>query len=429
MIDTSVIIALIILTAIVISFTLELLPTFVIALGGCLAFCLTGILPLSEAFSGFSNDTVIMVIGVMIIGSCLFETGAAGLLGKTIIKWSKDDEKKILVVLVAVSGIMSAFVNNSAVVAMFLPMLRSVAVASKGEIKASNLVMPMSIAAMVGGSCTIIGSTPQLVALALLESNGLRKFTFFELGLVGAPILLITILYFATFGYKIIKKITKDIQTPEYMLETPDKASDNNAQTILTPKMMISIVILLFVVIALMFGLWSNGIVAMIGALLCIATGCINQTKAFKGVNWASVFIIAAALGIGKGMTESGAASFLAHGITRILGPNPSIPLFIAMVGLLCVFMANFFSHTSAVAVLAPVFIACAYEIGIDPVALIYCVCMFISIGMMTPLGTASHTMTMSEGYKFKDYFKVGWPLNLAAYLVIIILCLLFKIK
>jgi anion transporter len=417
-------VALIILAIIVVSFIFELMPASVTAMLGCFAFAVTGIISFPDALRGFSNDTVLMVVGVMIIGSALFETGAAKLLGRLIIKLVGYDEKKLLLVIVVIAGVLSAFVSNSATVAMFIPMMHSVSVASDGKIQSKHLIMPLGLASLVGGGCTLIGSTPQLIAQALLQNAGLRTFTFFEQGIVGFPVLIVTVIYFATFGYPLIKKVTRNmISDTAVAITQPDKGKIN-----LTVQMGISLFVLIFVVVTFIFGLWTNGAVALIGALVCIATGCISQKEAYSNVSWSSIFIIAAALGIGRGLDASGAAKYLATMLTTLMGPEPNFVVFISLISLLCLLIASFLSHTSAIAVMAPILITCAAQMNLEPASLVYVALVSINIGMLTPLGAASYTMTMTEGYHFSDYFKVGWPITLAAFILTVILCLVFII-
>jgi anion transporter len=390
----------------VMCFVTEIFPISVTALMGCMAFSLSGIISYQSAFAGFANDTVLMVAGAMVIGDAMFETGAAQYVGERIVKIVGYNEKRLICVVVIVVGLLSAFCSNSATMAMFLPLIRSVSATSGGKLKSKHIVMPMGLATMAGGCCTIVGSTPQLISQSLLKDAGLRPFSFFELGIVGFPILFLMVAYFGAVGYSLICKHTKHLEQ-EY------KAAEISESRTLTPKIVLSLAVMATMVIGMIAGIWTNGTVAIVASLICIITGCIKANVAYSHMGWGSLIVIAATIGVGKGLTESGTALFVAEKIVWLLGGQPRIIMLLALVGLLCTVLANLLSHTAALALVVPLFIPVATQLGIDETLLIFAVTCFINIGFSTPLGTASYQMTLSEGYKFNDYAKVGGLFNI----------------
>jgi anion transporter len=413
---SQIVFSIIIIIGMVVCFVTEIFPISVSALMGCMAFALSGIISYQSAFAGFSNDTVLMVAGAMVVGDAMFETGAAQYVGERIIKIVGYNEKRLIGVVVLGVGLLSAFCSNSATMAMFLPLIRSVSSMSGGKLKSKHIIMPMGLATMAGGCCTIVGSTPQLIAQSLLKDAGLRPFSFFELGIVGFPILFLMVVYFMTIGYRLICRYTEHLEQ-EY------KVTEASQSVRLTPKIVISIAIMASMVIAMIAGIWTNGTVAIVAGIICIITGCIKANVAYSRMGWGSLIVIAATLGVGKGLTESGTALFVAEKIVWLLGGQPSVFLLLALVGILCTVLANLLSHTAALALVAPLFIPVASQLGIDATLLIFSVTCFINIGYSTPLGTASYQMTLSEGYKFNDYAKVGGLFNIIAYGVVLAIC------
>lgn len=414
--------SLIVIACMVICFVTEIVPISVTALAGCLAFAISGIITFPTAFAGFSNDTVLMIAGAMIVGDAMFETGAAQFMGEKIIKLVGYNERRLMVVLTAIVGLLSAFMSNSATMAMFIPLIRSVAASSNGKIKARHLIMPMGLASLAGGCCTIVGSTPQLIAQSLLEEGGYRTFSFFELGFIGFPILAFLVIYFGTYGYKTVMKATAYMPEPDYLDAMKVQTAE---ETKLTPKIIISTAIMVLMIVCFLADIWTMGAVALVSAMLCIVTKCIPAKKAYSRISWSSLIVIAATIGVGKGLTESGTALAVAEAIADLLGENPSPLLLLVVVGLLCTVLANFLSHTAALALLVPVFIPLSNQLGIDATLFIFAVTCFINIGYSTPLGAASYSMTLQEGYKFKDYAKVGGLFNIVCYAIVLVLCYL----
>jgi sodium-dependent dicarboxylate transporter 2/3/5 len=420
--NPEIIISFIILILMITGFITEVFSLSVIALLGCLAFSVTGIIDHSTAFSGFSNDIVFMIAGTMVVGETMFQTGAAQFLGERIIKAVGHNERRMMFVLILSAGLLSAFSSNSSVMAMFLPLIRSVAASSNGRIKARHLVMPVGIATMVGGGCTIVGSTPQLVTQGLLADGGYRTFTFFELGYIGFPLLILLAVFYSTIGYNLVVRTTSYMpDVPEYMSEM--KASAVSGITKANPKMYICFAILIGMVAGFLSGIWTVGTVAVLAALLCVVTGCISTKTALDKMGWNALIIVGATLGVAKGLNASGAAKYIANLIVNVLGENVSIVVLLFVVGFMCVIMSNLLSHTATMSILIPIFIPVAIQMGFDPTLLAYAITCFVACGYSTPLGVASYAMTLAEGYKFTDYFKIAGVFNLIAYVIMVLIC------
>lgn len=416
---TQIMIALVILVAMIVLYMTELIPLVATAVLGCFAFYVTGIIDASTALAGFSNNTLLMIVGILITGVGLSASGFANWIGQKLIKVMGTNERRVMAIITAGSGVMSAFIQNGACNSAFLPMIDSISESSGGKIKSKNLVMAMGLAVSAGGVCTLIGSSPQMISQGLLESAGCRTFSFAELAIVGVPILIFLVIYFSTFGYKHV------IKTVAYM---PDKeisasAVANVGTQKFTVKMGCAAAALVFMIIGLATSLWTNAWVALISAMFCIVTGCMKPKEALSKVNWNSVFIIACTMGVGKGLSASGAAEYLANLVAGIVGANASPLVVLIACGVLFTVMGNFMSHTSVLTLMVPIFIPVAQALNLDATRLIYAITLYTNAACTLPLGKASYTMTMAEGYSMKDYAKTNWPVNVAAFVIITVIC------
>lgn len=183
-------------------------PAGLTAVVGSLLMMIFGIIEPSDVVAPFGSDTVIMVASVLILGSAVFETGAAEIIGSAIVRRMGRNEKLLIMVLVLTVSILSSFLSNSAVVAIFLPLLASLARSSGGAITKKNTYMAVGIASVVGGNCTLAGSTPQLTAQAILQTtDSVRELTFWELGKVGFPLVIVLALYYLFIGIRLQKKV------------------------------------------------------------------------------------------------------------------------------------------------------------------------------------------------------------------------------
>lgn len=414
-------VCLLVLIAAVICFATEVMPVSVTALLASIVYAVIGIIPYSDAFAGFANETVILIFGVSIVGYAVSETKGALLIGQKIISVLGFSERKVLFVFMLFAGLLSCFVSNSCVMAIMMPLIASVSEASGGKIKKVHLSLPIAIAVVAGGGATLVGSTPQLITQSYLQESGIRAFTMFELAYTGLPFLAFCVLYFSTFGYKRLIKAT------DHLIGGSEEKSTENAQEKIkfTPKMVYAFIILFGMIIGLLLDLWTHAIVAVLAACCCIAAGCVKAKEAYKHVDWNGALLIVGSLGIGKALAASGTTSFLAKSILGILGENPAPILIISIIGLLCTILGNLMSHTAQLAILLPLFLPIAESLHIDGTIMAFAVTGFVSCSTMSPLGAASYAMPMQDGFGIKDYVRIGLLPNIFGYCAVVIVTMI----
>ncbi|HLG15779.1 MAG TPA: SLC13 family permease [Blastocatellia bacterium] len=190
------VLTLIILAGAVYGFISERLSPDLTAVLAVLALLLTGVLTPAEAFSGFSHPATVSVAAVLVLSAGIAHSGALSFLARRLLAPVGRWELAFTAVIMAAIALLSAFINNTAAVAVFIPVVLEVCrrtAASPGRV-----LMPMSHAATFGGMCTLIGTSTNLVAHEYALSRGLPGFSMFELGQVGLPML------FAGFAYVLI---------------------------------------------------------------------------------------------------------------------------------------------------------------------------------------------------------------------------------
>ncbi|WP_235982748.1 SLC13 family permease [Kordia aestuariivivens] len=176
----------------------------IVALISMLSLFLFGILDLKETLSGFSNPTVIMIAGLFVIGEGIAQTGWTAIAGKKFVEWAGKSIAKLLVIITFGSGVLSGFVSNTGTVATLMPLTISSAW-SMGTLP-SRMLMPVAFGSNTGGLLTLTGTPPNIIANNALTDAGFVGFSFFEFGLIGVPLLLITLLYFRFVGYRLLPK-------------------------------------------------------------------------------------------------------------------------------------------------------------------------------------------------------------------------------
>lgn len=418
-------IAIIITVLAIIMYATEVVPIAVTSIFACLAMAVFGVISYKDAFAGFSNDTTMMVLGMIVIGNALFETGAASLIGSKLVKAVGTNEKKFLAAVILVAGILSGFLSNTGVCAMFLPVIASVAATSGGLITKKNTYMALGFATVAGGMLTLVGSTPQLVAQGILQKMGQPTMGFFTIGVAGIPLLILLLVYFMTFGYSFQKKVFDFAEKQD--TQTAEAAAAATVEKPVNPvKMWISILVLATCVAGFITKIWTVGMIAMVGALVCVLTGCISEKRVYQTMDWTTVAVLAGALGFADGLDKSGAGKIIADSAVRLLGTDATPWVVFAAIVLIATVLTNIMSNTACTAMLTPICIFMAQGLGINPLTLVVGLVIGANLSYSTPIATPPVTMTLVAGYRFMDYVKVGGLFNILAYIVTIIVVPLF---
>ena len=164
-----------------------------VALCALLALLLCQILTPAEALSGFSNTTVIMMIGLFIVGGGIFQTGLAKMIGSKVMTLAGNSELRLFLLVMIVTSAIGMFVSNTGTVALMLPIVVSMAAAAGTSSR--RLLMPLAFASSMGGMMTLIGTPPNLIVSDTLESAGFEPLGFFTFLPVGLITLVVGILY------------------------------------------------------------------------------------------------------------------------------------------------------------------------------------------------------------------------------------------
>ncbi|QSX07886.1 SLC13 family permease [Alkalibacter rhizosphaerae] len=193
----------ILLIAIVL-FSTEKLRSDLVAILIMVLLAWSKIIPVSQAFSGFSSNAVVSIMGVMLLGYGIDRTGLMKRLSQGIAKYAGNSEKKILVLVSATVGLLSAFMQNIGAAALFLPVVRKIS--AKTGYHPSKFLMPMGFAAILGGTLTMVASGPLIVLNDLLTQHGVDRFGLFDVTPIGLALLLAGIGYFLAVGSKVLPK-------------------------------------------------------------------------------------------------------------------------------------------------------------------------------------------------------------------------------
>lgn len=406
---------LIILGIMAIFFVTEIIPLAITSMTGAIAVGILGIIPVKLIFSGLSNSTVVLFAGMFVVGAALFYTGLAQKIGETVVSKAGTGENRLMLAIMAVTATMSAVLSNTGTTAALMPVV--LGICSVAKIPASRQLMPMAFAAGLGGIITEVGTPPNIIVTGALKTAGLPTFGFFEFAWIGIPLSVAGIIYMMLLGKRFLP--SHQISADKEIEQEIDATSQSKSKQIISGLILLGVV----VVMALELKWLPLSVAAVIGAILCVLTGCLNEKQAYHSIDWVTIFLFAGMMPVAVALDKSGAGKLIADAVVGLMGSNPSPLVATAILFILACTLTQFMSNTASTALLAPIGIAIAKELGADPKAVLMAIAVAASCAFATPVGTPPNTLVYGPGeYRFNDYVKAGIPLILVCLVVTLII-------
>lgn len=421
------ILSLVIFAVVVVLFIWNKLPTSTVALLGLVAMMLTNVVSFSDGFKNFGSSTIVLICAMMVVGQATFNTGLAQLVGNKVISLAKGNERLVVIFSTAITAIISAFLSNIATLAIMISILTGIA-SSNESVRFKNVIMPVSMAAVIGGAATLVGSTTQLTANGLLEEFlGLGSgFNFFTFSVPGLVIIVVLVLYAGFIGYPLGKKIWggREDYTSVPVRKEEIKTEYKKSKMIIMAIIFIATLILFVLAdtIKEIIPAFNVGTVALISALVCVLCGCISHKEALKSINWNLAIWFCACLGIAAGLNSSGGGELLATWFIGLFGENISaFWLYVAFIFLVIV-LTQFLSNSTVLTIVLPVVFSITTKMGYNTYSFAVGLTMAGAMAVATPLANTTIGMSMVADYKFSDYLKYAGPMTILAMLVLIAL-------
>jgi len=186
----------------VVLFVTEKLSTDIVAILVMVALLVSGVLTPSEGLAGFASTATITVASMFILSAGMFRSGAVNFVSRGLGKLARRSSALMLFVLMTSVGVLSSFLNNTAAVAILIPVV--IIVARRADMSPSKLLMPLSFASMFGGMCTVLGTSTNILGSAIAEQEGLEPFGMFEFTKLGVIFFAVGVTYMMTVGRKLV---------------------------------------------------------------------------------------------------------------------------------------------------------------------------------------------------------------------------------
>ena len=406
------VLALLILLITIIFFIWEPVPIAVTAVMASIIYAYAGIVKVSAIFSGYNNNTNILLAGMMVIGSSLFHTGITDVIGAKMIKVTGKNERNIILATLIVSCLLSAVCSNIGVMVAMAPLVTAMCISA--GIGPSKALLGLLFGAQFGGFITLVGVGSNAAGAALMAELGLTPFGFFAITPFGLGVSIIGILYFTFIATKILPDTG---YIPEFA--QTEKKPLNKSKAIIACITMGTVL----VVIAAGIKAIPMHVAAVVGACVIVGSGCMSIKDAFKAIDWNCLILVGALSVISAGVKNSGAGDAVAKLIINMLGNNPSPFMVTTVIFFAAALLTQIMSNIPTILVFLPIGVSIAQEIGVSPYPVAMIITLAGAASYATPFAAPQNMMTVGwTDYKFTDFIKVGIPMVLLTYLVVVIL-------
>lgn len=197
-----IVIVLILLLVALILFATEKIPVDVVGIILVVCLVLTGVLTAKQGVAGFGDDIIVTIAGLFVLTGGLVKTGLVDLIGRRLYKIAGDSEFFLTALIMVVAALSAAVLKNTTTTAMFVPVVMGLA--NRAKIPPSKLLMPLAFGAILGGSCTLIGTSTNLAVSGAFQRYGYEPFSMFELTPVGIITVVFGLIYMLFIGRKLL---------------------------------------------------------------------------------------------------------------------------------------------------------------------------------------------------------------------------------
>ena len=216
-------ITLILLLVAVALFATEKIPVDVVGILLVIGLILTNVLSVQEGLSGFGDNVIITIAGLFVLTGGLVKTGLVDLIGRRLYRIAGSNEFLLTVLIMLVAAVSASVLKNTTTTAMFLPVV--IGLADRAKIPPSKLLMPLAFGAILGGSCTLIGTSTNLAVSGAIQRYGMQPYSMFELTPVGIITVGVGLIYMLFLGRKLLParggedSLTEQYSMREYISE------------------------------------------------------------------------------------------------------------------------------------------------------------------------------------------------------------------
>lgn len=424
---TSQLITLAVLVAVVVALIWDKLRADVVALTGAALLLVTGVVRPVEVQSAFASPAIIALASLFVIAYAMELSGLLDAAIRQVTRLCQRIGRTGLWIMIGISGAASAFLNNTPIVVLGAPVVRDVA-KSLG-LSPKPFLIPLSYAAVLGGCCTLIGTSTNLLVNDMASVAGQPRFGIFEITPVGVLVALAGGIYLMLFSDLLIRGEPGDDiphERDQRQLLEPGLAGGQIGSALsfaehvrLRPAAAIaSATVFVGVVLLAALNVAPIAACAFAGAILLILVRVLTAEEAYSGLRPEVLMLIAGMVVLGIALDVTGLAGFVTAGLIHSLnGLSPLVALII-IYGV-TLFATELLSNATVAVLFTPIAVSLAEALGVSPRPFLVAVMIAGSAAFATPFGYQTNVLVYQMGgYNYLDFVKIGIPLNLITWAV-----------
>lgn len=400
----------------------------VVALAGAAVLLITGVVRPIEVQGAFASPAIIALAALFVIAYAMELSGLLDSAIRNMVRLCRRIGAAGIWLLIGACGAASAFLNNTPIVVLGAPVVRDVA--QSLNLPPRRYLIPLSYAAVLGGACTLIGTSTNLLVDDMAAMSGQPRFGFFEITPVGLAVALAGGLYLFLFSSRLISKTegASPMRAADAIhgADEPGIAASQvgsvEAFAIERPlkrlKAFASAAIFFMVILLAALNVAPIAACAFAGAVLLILLRIITPDEAYSGLRPDILMLIAGMIVLGIGLEQSGLATAASEALVGSLGGFPPLVALALLYGA-TLFATELLSNATVAVLITPLAVALAESMGVDPRPFLVAVMIAGSAAFATPFGYQTNVLVYRlGGYSFMDFVRVGLPLNIITWIV-----------
>ncbi|HEY0327092.1 MAG TPA: SLC13 family permease [Allosphingosinicella sp.] len=403
----------------------------VIALTGAAILLITGVVRPVEVQGAFASPAIIALASLFVVAYAMELAGLLDAAIHRVVALCRRVGAFGIWLLIGLCGAASAVLNNTPIVVLSAPVVRDVAKSLK--LPPKRFLMPLSYAAVLGGCCTLIGTSTNLLVDDMASIAGQPRFGLFEITPVGVAVAVVGGLYLLLFTDRLLKRGSAEAE-PETTANAVELVEEGMAGSQLGSaqafvedrplrpwKAALSAGVFLAVILLAALDVAPIAACAFAGAVLLILMRVITADEAYAGLRPDILMLIAGMIVLGIALEASGLAAAATQSLVGSLDTLDPLLALIILYGA-TLFLTELLSNATVAVLVTPVAVALAETMGVSPRPFLVAVMIAGSAAFATPFGYQTNALVYQMGgYSFMDFVRVGLPLNLVTWVAAVI--------
>lgn len=420
------IVALAVLAAVIVALVWNKVRSDVVALAGAAALLGLGVVRPVEAQAAFASPALLTLASLFVIAYAMELSGLLDAMIRAAIRMCAKLGEVGIWLLIVLCGAGSAFLNNTPIVVLAAPVVRDVA--KSMNLSPRRFLIPLSYVTIMGGVCTLIGTSTNLLVNDMARNAGQPAFSLFDITPVALIIAAAGGLYLVVAAPRLLTD--KGGGQEGSLAEAVEDAGRSHGGYVADPALFIeprrldlrrglaSLAVFVLVIVVAALGLAPIAASSFAGAVILVIGRVIGPDEAYRGLRPQILLLIAGMVVVGMSLEVTGLAASATEAVigpVQSMGPMAALVLFYGAT----LFLTEILSNAAVAVLLTPVAVALAESLGVSPQPFLISVMAAASAAFATPFGYQTNVLVYEMGgYSYLDFLKIGLPLNLITWAV-----------